>query len=262
MTDLGAELFDRVAADYDRSVPFFATFGARLVEWTAPDPGARVLDLGAGRGAVTAALVRAGCSAVAGDVSSAMLDGLREALPGVDARLLDAHRLDLPDASFDVVLSGFLVHILDAGTAFAEIGRVLRPGGVFAFSVPGPSADGGWWEAYGRVVAEFTRRIRDPEEPHEPVTWAERAERAGLRHVDQTTTEVSFPVDGPEAHWSWLMSHGNRWLHDALDPPDREAFRDRVLRGLREDHPTGGTTVIAGAEFHRVEKPGHPTRAL
>ncbi|ONI80683.1 hypothetical protein ALI22I_46360 [Saccharothrix sp. ALI-22-I] len=59
MTDLGAELFDRVAADYDRSVPFFATFGHRLVEWVGLAPGARVLDLGAGRGAVTAAAVRA-----------------------------------------------------------------------------------------------------------------------------------------------------------------------------------------------------------
>ena len=39
VTDLGAELFDRVAADYDRAVPFFATFGARLVGWVAPEVG-------------------------------------------------------------------------------------------------------------------------------------------------------------------------------------------------------------------------------
>ena len=254
MSDLGAELFDRVAADYDRSVPFFTTFGRRLVEWVAPEPGARVLDLGAGRGAVTAALVHAGCSVVAGDVSSAMLDGLRDALPEVDARVLDARRLDLPDASFDVVLSGFLVHVLDADAAFAEVARVLKPGGAFAFSVPGTSADGGWWAAYGRIVDEFARRVRDVV-PHEPVTWEERADRAGLGYVGRMATEVSFPLDGPEAHWAWLMSHGNRWLYDALDPADREAFRERVLRSLREDHPAGGTELIAGAEFHRVAKP-------
>ncbi|TQM79736.1 hypothetical protein FHX81_2046 [Saccharothrix saharensis] len=49
VTDLGAQSFDRVAADDDRAVPFFATFGARLVGWAAPEAGARVLDLGAGR---------------------------------------------------------------------------------------------------------------------------------------------------------------------------------------------------------------------
>ncbi|WP_158843806.1 class I SAM-dependent methyltransferase [Saccharothrix deserti] len=255
MTDFGAELFDRVAADYDRSVPFFATFGHRLVEWVGPARGARVLDLGAGRGAVTAALVRAGCSVVAGDVSTAMLDALREAVPEVPARLLDAQDLDLPDASFDVVLSGFLVHVLpDADAAFAEVARVLKPGGVFAFSVPGPSADAGWWAAYGRIVDEFARRVRDST-PYEPVTWESRADRAGLHHVSRTTTEVSLPIDGPEAHWAWLMSHGNRWLYDALDPADRTDFRSRVLRGLREDHPAGGTRLIAGAEFHRIVKP-------
>ncbi|TQM79735.1 hypothetical protein FHX81_2045 [Saccharothrix saharensis] len=70
---------------------------------------------------------------------------------------------------------------------------------MFGSSVPGPSADGGWWAAYGRVVDESTRRIRDVTE-HEPVTWAARAERAGSRHVARTATAVSSPVDGPEAH--------------------------------------------------------------
>ncbi|ONI80682.1 hypothetical protein ALI22I_46355 [Saccharothrix sp. ALI-22-I] len=101
---------------------------------------------------------------------------------------------------------------------------------------------------------EFVRRIRDPE-PHEPVTWSSRADRAGLHHSSHTTTEVSMPIDGPEAHWAWLMSHGNRWLYDALDPVDRAALRERVLRSLREDHPAGGTRLIAGAEFHRIVKP-------
>ncbi|WP_053721096.1 class I SAM-dependent methyltransferase [Saccharothrix sp. NRRL B-16348] len=264
MTDLGADLFNRVAADYDRSVPFFATFGRRLVDWISPNPGTHVLDLGAGRGAVTAALLAADCSVLAGDASPAMLDFLRETLLTTDTRtlntrtlntrILDAHHLDLPDSSFDLILSGFLLHILDTDKAFTEIARVLKPGGVLAFSVPGHSTDGGWWATYGRIVDDFTRRIRDVPH-HEPVTWPERADRAGLRHVDQTTTEVSFPIDGPEAHWSWLMSHGNRWLHDALPEPDRTAFRDHVLRSLREHHPTNGTTLIAGAEFHRVIKP-------
>ncbi len=192
---------------------------------------------------------------VAGDVSPAMLAALRRTVPEATARLLDAHDLDLPDASFDLACGGFLVHFLpDADAALAEVARVLRPGGAFVFSVPGPSADGGWWAAYGRIVDDFSRRVRD-QRPHEPVTWESRADRAGLRHVARTGTTVSFPVDGPEAHWSWLMSHGSRWLFDALAGADRAAFRDEVLRSLREAHPTGGTTVIAGAGFHRVVRP-------
>lgn len=257
MADLGAELFDRVAADYDERVPFFTTFGERMVEWVGERVrGARVLDLGAGRGAVTVPVLRAGGSVVAGDVSRGMLAALRATVPGVDARLLDATALDLPDHSFDLVVSGFALHVLPSPqAAFTEVARVLRPGGELVFSVPGPSTDGGWWASYGQVVDEFTQRI-PPRPTNGPArSLADCAEHAGLHAEGRWNTEVSFPVEGPEAHWDWLMSHGSRWLYEALEPADRAEFRDRVLRTLREDHPTGGTRIIAGAEFHRYTRP-------
>jgi SAM-dependent methyltransferase len=177
-------------------------------------------------------------------------------LPVEQARLLDATALDLPDNSFDLVLSGFTLHVLPTPQhAFTEVARVLAPGGALVFSVPGPSADGGWWASYGRVVDEFTRRL--PPRPNDGTarTLLECAEHAGLEPEGRWNTEVSFPVEGPEAHWSWLMSHGSRWLHDALEPADRAEFRTQVLRTLREDHPTGGRQIIAGAEFHRYTRP-------
>ena len=48
-----AKRFDVLAPSYDQVVPFFGLLGERLVQWTGPTPGQRVLDLGAGRGAVT-----------------------------------------------------------------------------------------------------------------------------------------------------------------------------------------------------------------
>jgi ubiquinone/menaquinone biosynthesis C-methylase UbiE len=44
------DLFDGLAAEYDRYLPFFETFGSALA---GPQPGQRVLDVGAGRGAIT-----------------------------------------------------------------------------------------------------------------------------------------------------------------------------------------------------------------
>ena len=55
-----AALFDQLAPGYDRGgVPWFGPIGARLVELTAPRPGDRALDVGAGRGAATFPLVEA-----------------------------------------------------------------------------------------------------------------------------------------------------------------------------------------------------------
>jgi len=56
MTAPDAERFDALAPIYDQVVPFFGLLGERLVHWAAPTPGQRVLDLGAGRGAVSSAL--------------------------------------------------------------------------------------------------------------------------------------------------------------------------------------------------------------
>jgi len=46
-------LFDDLASDYDQHVPFFGTFGRSLVTWCGLRPGQRVLDIAAGRGAIT-----------------------------------------------------------------------------------------------------------------------------------------------------------------------------------------------------------------
>jgi SAM-dependent methyltransferase len=49
----------------------------------------------------------------------------------------DLTRLTFPDASFDLVLtSDVMEHLYDYRAAFAEITRVLKPGGVHIFSIP------------------------------------------------------------------------------------------------------------------------------
>ncbi len=266
MTGSDEDLFDRVADRYDEDVPFFATFGRRLVQWAGPLGGADVLDIGAGRGAVTGAVAAArppARSITAGDTSPAMVRRLAQvAVPGVRVRMLDAQALDLPDASFDVVFAGFVLSVLpDTAAAVREVARVLRPGGSLVASIPGASDDGGWWAAYGGIVAEFTARLPGGTPPgmaeapdHDG--WERMQTDAEMELVDAAAEEVDLPIDRPEAHWRWLMSHGNRWLHDALGEPDRAEFRTRVLDSLRRDHPAKGERLIAGADFLRIAKAG------
>jgi SAM-dependent methyltransferase len=112
-------------------------------------PGERVLDLGAGAGRHSFALLRQGAHVVALDYSmsemesvSGMFAAMREAgeVPA-DATALavrgDAYRLPFPDASFDkVVAAEVLEHLPDDARAFAELERVLKPGGKLAVTVP------------------------------------------------------------------------------------------------------------------------------
>lgn len=55
----------------------------------------------------------------------------------VSVQLMDVQELEVADAEIDVVTCGFALHFLDKPVrALAEAHRVLRPGGVLAFSGP------------------------------------------------------------------------------------------------------------------------------
>jgi SAM-dependent methyltransferase len=92
-----------------------------------------------GRGASTR--LRAECPAYS---ASQFYPGaaLGEIPPGREFPNEDLERLTLPDASLDLfVTQDVMEHILDPARAFAEIRRVLRPGGAHVFSVPLVSKD-------------------------------------------------------------------------------------------------------------------------
>jgi 23S rRNA (adenine-N6)-dimethyltransferase len=66
-------------------------------------PGELVLDLGAGEGALTAHLVRAGARVVAVELNPRRADVLRERFPGITVVHADAASLRLPGRPFRVV---------------------------------------------------------------------------------------------------------------------------------------------------------------
>ena len=123
--------FGAVAAAYAEHRPDYAEAAVR---WALePAPGVpRVLDLGAGTGKLTAALVAIGADVTAVEPDPSMLAELRRLLPGVRSLSGRAEVIPLPDASVDAVVVGQALHWFDMAVAGPEIFRVLTPGGVLA----------------------------------------------------------------------------------------------------------------------------------
>lgn len=125
-----ATSFGAVADDYARARPGYP---AEAVRWVLEDaPGPDVLDLAAGTGKLTAAILATGANVIAVEPLDGMRAQLEAAFPDVRALAGKAEAIPLDDASVDAVLIGQAFHWFDAGPALDEIVRVLRPGGVLA----------------------------------------------------------------------------------------------------------------------------------
>jgi len=141
-----AEMFDAVAERYDRTNTILS--GAQDRRWRRHTvralellPGQKVLDVAAGTGVSTKALVASGAWCVATDFSLGMLSATKDPwLPRVAG---DALHLPFADDSFDAVTISFgLRNVEDPTAALAEFARVTRPGGrlvVCEFSRPRPA---------------------------------------------------------------------------------------------------------------------------
>jgi ubiquinone/menaquinone biosynthesis C-methylase UbiE len=133
---MSEEYWDGQAATYDRTTAFLEPrLFAPARQWIADRVSGRTLEAGVGTGANLPYYAHRVTDLTLTDVSGAMLRAAsaRAAGLGLDARLVqaDSAHLDLPDDSFDTVVSTLALCCVDDELAvLRELARVLRPGGL------------------------------------------------------------------------------------------------------------------------------------
>jgi SAM-dependent methyltransferase len=111
------------------------TLGAGVLEWLAPQPGERILDLGCGDGQLTAKIAACGAQVVGVDASPAMIASAQA--KGIDARVANAEALPFL-AEFDAVFSNAALHwVRDQDAMLAGVHRALKQGGRFVAEMGG-----------------------------------------------------------------------------------------------------------------------------
>ena len=115
-----------------------------VLEALGPVLGRRVLDAGCGPGLRVVALLAAGADVIGLDASPVMVDLARRRVgthAQIDLGELGA-ALPYADQSFDLAVCALTIHdVKDRPAAFAELHRVLRPGGALVVSTHHPTSD-------------------------------------------------------------------------------------------------------------------------
>jgi len=153
--------WDALASLYDRQLGLERRALHAALDLAAPAPEDVLLDVGTGTGAVLRALAaRPGRPrrALGVDPSAAMLARVGPLPEGWELVRADGARLPLDDASVDVALAAYVLHVAAAPEALlAELARALRPGGRLV--VVTPRRSGALAHAGAALAARFPRRL-------------------------------------------------------------------------------------------------------
>jgi SAM-dependent methyltransferase len=131
--------FGEAATEYERFRP-----GPPMaaVEWLLPAPVGRVVDLGAGTGALTRLLIDRAGEVVAVEPDDRMRAILAREVPGATAVAGRGESIPLPDGCADAVMASSSWHWMDPVPTLAEVRRVLATGGFLAALWSGPDPEG------------------------------------------------------------------------------------------------------------------------
>jgi ubiquinone/menaquinone biosynthesis C-methylase UbiE len=235
--------FDNGAA-YERYMGRWSQLvGDRFLDWLAPAPGLRWLDVGCGNGAFTESFVaRCAPTAVTGIDPSEQQLAYARARPALQlAQLLkaDAMALPFPNDSFDIAVMPLVIFFVpEPARGVAEMARVVAPGGIVA-AYSWDMVGGGFpyhalreeLQAMGAVTPEEPSR-----DASRPEVMQQLWQDAGLADIASRTITVERTFADFDEYWAIVQGGPSlsRTLA-ALSPQDSSLLQSRMRKRLTPD---------------------------
>lgn len=224
------------AAEYENGFAFVHRYGADVLDLIDARPGARVVDLGCGNGALTAQIAERGFDVLGIDASAEMIDAAQAMHPDLPFLQADACTFEL-DKPADAIFSNAVFHWIDDEQQDALLSNVaanLAPGGELVCEFGGFGCAGRVHEALGRA---FCRRGLDYQSGFYFPTigeYAPRLEAAGLRPDYAVLFDRPTRQEGPDGLRRWIRM----FVQHPFEGMDDATADDVIGEAVEELRPT------------------------
>nr|WKN36869.1 methyltransferase domain-containing protein [Tunicatimonas sp. TK19036] len=220
---------------YQQKYSFVYQYGAGLIEWLAPQPTERILDVGCGTGELTEQIRQSGAEVVGIDHSAEMIRQAQHQYPNVSFSVMDAAQMDsLPQ--FDAIFSNAALHwMLDAEAVVHQLYQHVKPGGRLVAELGGKGN-------IHQIISALNQQRTQAGYPFIEVgaqwyfpsvgEYSSLLEKAGFQvqlaqHYDRSTP-LSDPENGVK---DWIQMFGQTWLKDVANE-HREPLLQSVQKSL------------------------------
>jgi ubiquinone/menaquinone biosynthesis C-methylase UbiE len=245
-------------AAYERHMGVWSRFaGDIFLDWLAPKPGLRWVDVGCGNGAFSERIVeRCAPAEVQGiDPSEGQLAFARTRPAARVAKFQqgDAMALPFPDSSFDAAVMALVIFFVpDPAKGVAEMARVLRPGGTMAAYA---------WDMLGGgfplepIFAELRpMNIAQPKAPSEDASRMENLRAlwsaAGAADIETRVINVNRTFASFDEFWSIAITSSVGTVIGKMPATDVEGLKSRVRGRLTSD---GAGRVTGAAHANAIK---------
>jgi len=236
-------------------------FADEVISRLSPKAGESVLDVAAGTGAFSLAAAKLGADVLATDFAGGMVDHIQqridnERLQNIKTRVMNGQALEVDDASYDMSVSIVgLIFFPDIDKGFAELKRVLKPGGrcaVVCWDHPEH------FDMMKLLKQSIETAAPDFEMPTQTPVWArlvgeqalaEKFHRAGFNKVDVATIDGLLTLDSVEDFWSVFIASSPPMisLFAALGEENTKRAGDVFVKLATDNHQKEIVTLASKA---------------